>query len=101
MGAIARGRSERRHLGSFLPLLPATALLGQSGQGPTHRLPRATVGTISWLARRGRVLAFMRARCSRCLASSCLWLSTDSGLGPKVLQGCTQARAGGGGIRRK
>ena len=40
----------------------ATALPGQSEPGPTHRLPWARVGTISWLARTGRVLAFMRAR---------------------------------------
>lgn len=98
---IDQGRSEQQPFGSIPPLLPATALLGQPGRGPTHRLPWAMVGTISWLARRGRVLAFMRARCSRCLASSCLGLSTDSGLGPKVLQGGIRARAGGGGIRRK
>lgn len=49
------------------------------------RLPWVMVGTMSWLARRGRVLAFMRARCSRCVASSCLGLSTGSGLGPTVL----------------
>ena len=75
---------------------PAVAHTGQPGPGPTHRLHRARVGTMSWLAWTGRVLAFMRALCSRCLVSSCLGLSTGSGLGPKVLQGGTRARAGGG-----
>lgn len=58
------------------------------------------VGTISWLARSGWVLAFMGARRSRFLASSCLALSVGSSLGTKVLQGST-GRDGQWGIKSK
>lgn len=41
---------------------------------------------MSWLARRGFVRAFMRARCSSCLACSCRGLSSSSCPGTKALQ---------------
>ena len=39
-----------------------------------------------WLARRGFVRAFMRARCSSCLACSCRGLSSSSCPGTKALR---------------
>lgn len=41
----------------------------------------------SWLARSGLVRAFMRARCSSCLACSWRGLSSSSCPGTKALQG--------------
>lgn len=70
---------------------------GGAGTDLGRRAAAAGRRRMSWLARRGFVRAFMRARCSSCLACSCRGLSSSSRPGTKALRPPQR----GGGIRKK